>query len=106
MVIVTNTSKITKGQGYKLINRFDKVGKVETMTGFLGLEVLLTENTSEYDEVTVSTRWDSKEAFKEWTKSDAFKEAHSRGGGRPEYIINNTVAYYDVKVVRNPVVLA
>lgn len=106
MVIVTNTSKITKDHGHKLVDRFDKVGKVETMKGFLGLEVLLTENTSDYDEVTVSTRWDSKEAFKAWTKSDAFKEAHSRGGGRPDYIISNTVSYYDVKIVRNPVVLA
>ena len=106
MIIVTNTSKITKDNGHKLIDRFDKVGKVETMEGFLGLEVLLTESTSDYDEVTVSTRWDSKEAFVAWTMSDAFKQAHSRDGGRPDYIISNTVTYYDVKIVRNPIVLA
>lgn len=106
MIIVTNTNKITKGNGYKLIDRFDKVGKVEEMEGFLGLEVLLTENIADYDEVTVSTRWKSKEAFKGWTKSDAFKEAHSRGGGRPDYIIGNTVSYYHVKVTRNPVIPA
>lgn len=107
MVIVTNTSKIIKGEAYKLIDRFDKVGKVETMEGFLGLEVLLTENSGEYEEVTVSTRWTSKEAFKAWTKSDAFKEAHSRDrGGRPEYMVSNKVAYYDVKIVRKPILAA
>ncbi len=64
MVIVTNTSHITKGEGHKLIERFDKVGKVEYMDGFLGLEVMLTENTPEYDEVTVSTRWSKKKTSK------------------------------------------
>lgn len=104
MIIVTNTSQIKKGQAHKLIERFDKVGKVETMEGFLGLEVLLTENTADFDEVTISTRWNSKEDFKGWTKSDAFKESHSHRGGLPDYIIKNKISFYDVKIVRNPIV--
>ena len=63
MIIVTNTTKITKGNGHKLIERFNKVGKVETMSGFLGLEVLLTQNTVDYDEVTISTRLECKRRF-------------------------------------------
>ena len=73
MIIVTNTAKITKGNGHKLIERFNKVGKVETMPGFLGLEVLLTQNTVDYDEVTISTRWNAKEDFQGWTKSTHLK---------------------------------
>lgn len=46
MIIVTNTAKITKGNGHKLIERFNKVGKVETMPGFLGLEVLFNAKYS------------------------------------------------------------
>ncbi|MBQ3410798.1 MAG: antibiotic biosynthesis monooxygenase, partial [Bacillus sp. (in: Bacteria)] len=42
MIIVTNTAKSKKGNGHKLIDRFNKVGPVETMPGFLGLEVPLT----------------------------------------------------------------
>ncbi|MBO1004050.1 heme oxygenase [Pseudogracilibacillus auburnensis] len=106
MIIVTNTTKIKKGEGYKLVNRFDKVGKIESMEGFLGLEVLLTENLQDYDEVTISTRWDSKDSFKNWTKSDAFKEAHAHNGGKPDYIITNKISYYDVKITRNPIVTA
>lgn len=34
MIIVTNTAKITKGNGHKLIDRFNKVGQVETMPLF------------------------------------------------------------------------
>lgn len=106
MIIVTNTAKITKGNGYKLIERFDKNGKVEAMEGFLGLEVLFTENLKEHDEVTISTRWESKDAFKHWTQSEAFRESHSHGGGRPEYILENKTTFYEVKVVRQPAVIA
>lgn len=103
MVIVTNTSKITKGNAHKLVERFDKVGKVENMEGFIGLEVMLTENTPDYDEVTVSTRWEAKENFQAWTRSDAFKEAHAHRGGLPDYILDNKIAFYEVKIVRNAI---
>lgn len=106
MIIVTNTTKIKKGEGFKLVNRFDKVGKIELMEGFLGLEVLFTENLEEYDEVTISTRWDSKESFTKWTKSEAFKKAHAHQGGKPDYIITNKISYYDVKIMRHPIVTA
>lgn len=36
MIIITNTSQITKGDAHKLIERFDKIGKVEYMSGFWG----------------------------------------------------------------------
>lgn len=71
------------------------------MEGFLGLEVLLTENTKEFEEVTVSTRWESKAAFQAWTRSPAFKEAHSHRG-IPDYILDNKISFYEVKIVRNP----
>ena len=32
----------------------------------------------------------------------AFKDAHSHQGGMPEYILDNKIAYYDVKVVHMP----
>ncbi|MCR6095690.1 heme oxygenase [Salipaludibacillus agaradhaerens] len=101
MIIVTNTSKIKKGDGHKLIERFNKVGKVEFMEGFLGLEVLLTENTHDYDEVAIMTRWESKDHFKNWTTSDAFKESHSKREV-PDYILDNHISYHDVKVTRKP----
>lgn len=103
MIIVTNTSHITKGNAHKLIERFDKVGKVEYMDGFLGLEVMITENTPEYDEVTVSTRWNKKEDFQTWTKSEAFRESHAHRQ-MPDYIISNKISFYEVKIVREPVI--
>jgi heme oxygenase (staphylobilin-producing) len=101
MIIVTNTSQITKGNADKLIERFNKTGKVEMMEGFLGLEVLLTENTTDHDEVTISTRWVSKEHFQAWTRSDAFRESHSHRE-IPDYILDNKIAFYEVKIIRQP----
>ncbi|WP_080832770.1 heme oxygenase [Cohnella massiliensis] len=101
MVIVTNTSKISKGNAHKLIERFDKVGKVEFMEGFLGLEVLLTENTKDYEEVSVVTRWRQKEDFQAWTKSSAFKESHKHRE-IPDYILENKITFQEVKIVRDP----
>ncbi|MGO4545867.1 heme oxygenase [Paenibacillus sp. 2TAB23] len=101
MIIVTNISQITKGNGDKLIERFDRIGKVEGMEGFLGLEVLLTQNTKEYDEVSVVTRWNSKDDFQAWTKSEAFRESHTHRK-TPDYIISNKITFQEVKVKRNP----
>lgn len=105
MVIVTNTSKIKPGNAHLLIERFDRVGKVEEMEGFLGLEVMLTQNTKEFEEVTVSTRWVSKDAFQAWTRSSAFKESHAHRN-IPDYILDNKISFYDVKIVRNPLPVA
>ncbi|GKU76757.1 heme oxygenase [Paenibacillus sp. L3-i20] len=104
MVIVTNVSQITKGSGEKLVERFNRIGKVEAMKGFLGLEVMMTENTKEYDEVTVSTRWESKADFQAWTRSEAFRESHSHRK-TPDYILSNKIATYDVLIVRDPLPL-
>ena len=104
MYIVTNTTKIRKDEGYKLVDRFDKVGKVEYMEGFLGLEVMLADKLKDYDEVSVVTRWENEAAFKNWVQSDAFKESHShKGGGKPDYILSNKISFQNVRVTRNPI---
>ncbi|PWW03284.1 heme oxygenase (staphylobilin-producing) [Paenibacillus cellulosilyticus] len=102
MLIVTNTSQIVKGSGEKLIERFDRIGQVERMEGFLGLEVLFTQNISEYDEVSIVTRWTSREAFQGWTKSEAFRESHQHRK-TPDYILNNKITFQEVRIKRNPI---
>lgn len=102
MIIVTNTSQIVKGSGDKLVERFDRIGKVEQMEGFLGLEVLWTQNLKEYDEVAVVTRWTSKDAFQAWTKSEAFRESHKHRN-IPDYILDNKITFQEIKIKRNPI---
>ncbi|WP_323744199.1 heme oxygenase [Paenibacillus sp. B01] len=101
LFIVTNTSRIRKGEAGKLADRFDKIGKVEFMPGFLGLEVWQSEKSAEHDLINVVTRWERMEDFHAWTRSDAFRESHS-GRQVPDYILDNTITQYEVKVVREP----
>lgn len=39
---------------------------------------MLTENTQDDEEATISTRWKGKENSEAWTKSEAFRESHSK----------------------------
>ncbi|GAF22034.1 MULTISPECIES: heme oxygenase [Shouchella] len=102
MIIVANKTLIRKGEGHKLVERFDKIGKIEYATGFLGLEVLVNSKEKEHDEVTISTRWEEKADFHAWTKSEAFREAHSGKNARPDYILGNEIEFYQVEIVRMP----
>ncbi|HLR10970.1 MAG TPA: heme oxygenase [Sporosarcina sp.] len=103
MYIVSNTAIVTKGEGHQLIGRFNKVGEVEKMEGFLGLEVFEGQRLKDHDEVTIMTRWTDEDSFKKWTQSDAFKAAHRHRGGKPDYIIDNVISYYTVPIVRQPI---
>lgn len=105
MIIITNTSQITKGNAHLLIERFDKIGKVEYMSGFLGLEVLLTENTKEHDEVTVVTRWEKKRISMHGQKVTPLK-SRMPTVGKFEYIVSNKISFYEVKIVRQPIAAA
>ncbi|WP_054705039.1 heme oxygenase [Bacillus sp. JCM 19041] len=106
MIIVANKTIIKKGEGKKLVERFNKMGKIEFSKGFLGLEVLTNAKEKEVDEVTISTRWEEKSDFHAWTKSEAFREAHSGKNARPDYIIGNEIEFYDVEIVRMPIAKA
>ncbi|SDJ22704.1 heme oxygenase [Alteribacillus bidgolensis] len=103
MFIATNTVHLKTGYAEAFIERFNKEGKIQGMKGFVGLEILLTENTKDYEEVTILTRWENKEGFFGWMKSDAFKESHAHRGGISDFIIKNKTTFYEVKVTRGPI---
>ncbi|MGE6630505.1 heme oxygenase [Bacillus sp. NPDC077027] len=100
MIIVNNQVRVEKGSADKLVQRFNKQGQVEFMEGFLGMEVWVTQQTTDYDEVTIHTRWNRKEDFVNWTKSQAFGEAHSHGKAKPDGLLKNKITYYEVQVTR------
>jgi heme-degrading monooxygenase HmoA len=51
----------------------NRAGQVEGSPGFIGFEVLRSTEGSEY---VVLTRWQNREAFENWTKSESFAHAH------------------------------
>ena len=78
MVIVTNRIKVKKGMAERMAPSFTAPGPLDTFDGFVKVEVLLTQNLSDYDELNVNMYWDSLDSFTAWRNSDAFKSAHKR----------------------------
>lgn len=84
MIVVTNTIQIKKGHAHAVAERFSNPKGVHTMPGFIRMELLLTENTEENDELKVVTTWENRESFEGWVNSDSFKQAHAHRKPSPE----------------------
>ncbi|MDQ3912995.1 MAG: antibiotic biosynthesis monooxygenase [Actinomycetota bacterium] len=82
-----------------MVERFATTrGNGQGFARFISTKVLASE---EAVEVLATTRWQSREAFGHWIKSQEFEKAHGRGGGellrgRPE------MELYEVAVEREP----
>lgn len=105
MFVAINRLTVKKDQGEGVETAFSKKGGLEGSPGFIGFElqkrVWTMGKEVENDEYLAVTRWESKEQFFAWTKSDAFKKAHS--GPRKEAIIGGEPGGYEVVVERKPV---
>jgi heme oxygenase (mycobilin-producing) len=55
---------------------------VDQSPGFMSFQLLRPEKSD--DAYMVMVIWESKEAYKAWLKSDAFKQGHSRTSTLPE----------------------
>ena len=85
MITVTNRIQVKKGMGEKMAPMFTKPGPLQQFKGFEKVEVLVSTQWEEYDEMQVIMYWQSEEAFQVWRESDAFKESHKRpAGGQPD----------------------
>lgn len=106
MIIVTNRIKVKKGMGARMAPGFTAPGPLDTMEGFVKVEVLLTQNLEEYDELNVNMYWENLDSFTAWRNSDAFKQAHKRPepspGEEPKEspIIGSELITYEVASVK------
>lgn len=84
MFTVTNRIKVKKGFAHKMAPNFTKPGPLQQFEGFEKVEVLISTQFEEYDEMSVVMYWESLEDFEKWRESDAFKESHKRpNNGEP-----------------------
>mgnify|MGYP001277038977 CR=1 FL=1 len=106
MIIVNNRIKVRKGMGAAMAPRFTAPGPLDTFEGFVKVEVLLTQNLSEYDELNVNMYWESMDSFTAWRNSDAFKAAHQRPEPSSEAastespILGSEIITYEVAAVK------
>lgn len=82
MVVVTNRLRLKLGMAEKMAPMFTRQGALQEMKGFIKVEVLLTKDLSDYDELNVNMYWESLADFNQWKNSDSFKEAH-KGAQNP-----------------------
>ncbi|MCE2487663.1 MAG: antibiotic biosynthesis monooxygenase [Desulfurellaceae bacterium] len=76
MVVVTNRIPVAKGHEADFEERFrSRAGLIDTEPGFIRNEILRPIKGDYY---LVKTYWRSQADFERWTKSDSFRQAHSR----------------------------
>lgn len=79
MITVTNRFKIVKGgMAERMAPEFVKPTGLEEFKGFRGIEINISTQFEDYDEMNVMMYWDTKEDFDAWHVSDHFKKSHKR----------------------------
>lgn len=85
MITVTNRINVKKGMGEKMAPMFAQPGPLQEFEGFNKVEVLVSTQFEEHDEMQVIMYWDTEEQFAVWRESDAFKASHKRpASGEPD----------------------
>lgn len=81
MYTVSNRIKVKKGFAHKMAPAFTKPGALQEFKGFHKVDVCISTQFEDYDEMAVVTYWETLEDFYAWRDSDAFKQAHSKREG-------------------------
>ncbi len=100
MYVATNGITISQGNSADLEERFRRQGGVKQQPGFLGFELWQQRGDGDTEEFLVVTHWDSEKSHAEWTRSEAFRQAHA--GPHPDYILGGQFKAYDVKFSYGP----
>lgn len=105
MFIAMNRITIAAGNGEDLDRRFRQSHGIEQMPGFLAMDLMRLawshDAPDESKETFITmTRWESRDAFENWARSDVFKKAHE--GPRPEYIVDSRPEGFSVNFSVEP----
>jgi heme-degrading monooxygenase HmoA len=77
MFIATNNFKVAAGRGEDFeVSWRNRRSYLDEVPGFVSFALLKGDNEGEYVSMTV---WESREAFLDWTKSEAFAAGHRQG---------------------------
>jgi heme-degrading monooxygenase HmoA len=76
MIVVMNRIPVAEGHEQEFEQTFTERNRaVDVMPGFVDLQVLRPAEGRTY---VVMSRWKSREAFNDWTQSEAFISAHRK----------------------------
>lgn len=102
MWIVMNKLDVEKGKVDAVKARFQTTKGIETMDGFIRMQVLTDTSDETKDQVVIMTTWRDAASFENWRDSGAYKHAHKkRDDGTSEVkpvVLGNTVTQYEVAI--------
>jgi heme oxygenase (mycobilin-producing) len=94
MIVVMNVVRAVEGRAEDFERAFlTRERLLNQAEGFIGFDLLRRDKDNEY---VVMTKWESKQAFKDWVHSDLFKRAHSRERAEGQLAHGNELRVYEV----------
>ncbi len=84
MFIAMNRFRIVAGREQEFIDIWkNRDSHLSEMPGFISFHLLQGETEGEATRFISHTTWASAEDFGNWTRSDAFRQAHAKAGDSP-----------------------
>ena len=91
MIVAISRFRLPREAADRLEARFkERSRRVDTHPGFLGLEIL--RSPGEQSEFLFMTRWESRDALKEYLRSEDFKLAQANSSQDAEFSMYEVVA--------------
>ena len=90
MYIAMNRFSVVPGQESAFEDMWrDRQSYLNDVPGFLEFHLLRGPSNEESTLYASHSRWDSREAFKAWTKSEAFQRAHGKTHSTEQVIVGH-----------------
>lgn len=87
MFIAMNRFRIKRGSEEIFVNHWrNRQSYLDEVPGYIDFHLLQGPQTEEYTLFASHTRWESAQAFEDWTRSEAFHKAHAQAGNSPREI--------------------
>ncbi len=90
MYIAMNRFKIRLGSEQEFIDIWkNRDTYLETVPGFRSFNLLQGASNEEYTLFASHSVWDSRQAFEDWTQSEAFRKAHANARGNKDIYLSS-----------------
>ncbi|MCG9778316.1 antibiotic biosynthesis monooxygenase family protein [Photobacterium damselae] len=90
MYIAMNRFKIRLGSEQEFIDIWkNRDTYLETVSGFRSFNLLQGASNEEYTLFASHSVWDSRQAFEDWTQSEAFRKAHANARGNKDIYLGS-----------------
>ena len=90
MYIAMNRFKVALGQEDAFEERWrDRQSYLDDVPGFREFHLLRGTSNEEFTTYVSHSQWESRDAFKAWTQSEAFQRAHGGTGSTREVVVGH-----------------